>query len=69
MWHDGARHGHGHYIYPDLSEYEGEWFENWKHGKGVYKSYEGDEYRGSWSYGKRQGPGRMALRNGVVLDG
>ena len=56
-------------MYPDFSEYDGEWLDNWKHGRGTFASGEG-EYTGQWNYGKRHGTGTMTYQNSKVrLEG
>ena len=41
FWQSGARNGYGNYIYPDGSEYRGDWLDNFKHGQGTYFNKQG----------------------------
>ena len=40
--------GHGKKVWPDESEYEGEWRDNKMEGKGVYTKDDGTKYEGEW---------------------
>ena len=63
-------HGQGMVQWPDSSSYKGSFKLGLKHGSGIYKNpKKGVIYEGEWVEGKREGKGRLTLKDGSVYEG
>lgn len=61
--------GEGRYIFPDKTEYEGQWLNNRMHGLGEFKWPDGRVYKGQFANGHKEGAGVMTWKNGQVFEG
>ena len=62
-------HGRGLFVWPDGSQYEGQWKKNVRHGEGTYLSASGTIYRGRFWKNMRHGPGVLTYLNGNSYEG
>jgi len=76
-WHQGQVHGDGHYVYPDGSQYRGNFDHGVFSGLGEYtwpiKASNGLKanhcFKGTWVDGKMHGKGEFKHADGHVLKG
>ena len=61
--------GRSLYVWPDGSQYEGQWQDNMRHGEGTELSASGTVYRGRYWKNMRHGPGVMTYLNGNSYEG
>jgi hypothetical protein len=62
------KHGRGHSVNADGSEYEGEYTNNEANGMGTFRA-DGESYTGQWVGNEQCGHGRYVYSNGDVYDG
>jgi len=68
-WMNDPHYGHGVYIHPDKSRYDGQFKGGSFNGKGIFKWPDGGEYNGEWKNGLPNGQGIMTLPNGSRYEG
>jgi len=68
-WMNDPHYGHGVYILPDKSRYDGQFKGGSFNGKGIFKWPDGGEYNGEWKNGLPNGQGIMTLPNGSRYEG
>ena len=56
--------GRGLMVWPDGSQYEGEWKDNERHGEGSHLTSNGAIYQGRFVHGVKEGPGVLTYIDG-----
>ena len=67
--HNGLKHGVGKFIWPDMSQYEGEFYENKIQGRGRMIWPDGKEYEGEWKNNQMHGKGTFKWPDGRIYTG
>ena len=68
-WLDDPHYGHGVYIHPDGSRYDGQFKGGSFSGEGIFKWPDSSEYNGLWKNGLPDGKGLMTIPDGSRYEG
>ena len=70
VFENGEITGYGVRVWPNGSEYKGEWKNGEKHGNGTFENHStGESYVGDWYMNVRQGGGKWTKANKEIIEG